>query len=185
MKRHDRNKCCYARFRRSVLQCALNGPALSASTRSGRLLTAAPLAPFPPVCCSNGGSCPDPVAGVLAVHNDKRALHLNTGLLVWNSTLAAQPAHRYGCLSAGRELAAAAQDVGRGWRPGGGWGAAVSGPSITCTLMQRSERSLFSLTWPQAWANNCSFAHSTYGENLYAESSGRSGEPCTTAPASW
>lgn len=89
---------------------------------------AASSSPPPQAAFVNGGSCPDPVAGVLAVHNDKRALHLNTGPLVWNSTLAASA---------------------------------------------------------QAWANNCSFAHSTYGENLYAESSGRSGEPCTIAPASW
>ncbi len=41
-----------------------------------------------PTCCGYGG-CPDPAAGVLAVHNAKRLLHQSTAELTWSSTLAA------------------------------------------------------------------------------------------------
>lgn len=49
-----------------------------------------PRAPASYICsASANGDCPNPDAGVLALHNQKRALHTGTSALTWSATVAA------------------------------------------------------------------------------------------------
>lgn len=63
MKRRYRNKCCYALFRRSVLQCALNGPSLSAQHTLNQASDSCPTCALPPRVLQQWRQLPRPGCG--------------------------------------------------------------------------------------------------------------------------